>query len=1305
MATATLDTITDIKYIQRRRNADGDITYNIVKSNNDKQDISATLWNSIGYNFKMHLYETWTQWKVFATGDAWHKAKYVEKKRFLIGTDGAPKGKVKTWLLNRDDTLGASGAPYEGIGIGKLSNADLTTIDDAFPLGNQPMKVINQQSETWAVVDHNQVNKLKGKWLNAVQYTGVISPWLRQTGGAPGDANSWNNPFDTWSLIGVNSVDEDSELQLSLTTPDTVNVGTEITFGLAPLGGSDFKKGDIVGKLKRITFTKTGEITTINVGIKRDRATEGAERFVIAPQGIAKDGGCNKLKVTINDTSDDADIENTGTWALDADSTINEDQEFTVTMQTPDDIADGTQVSYDIRGIKAKDLVDGSSYGGMTGNFIKGTGDTITFKTKRDLLTEGNETLKIRLGAPANIQKVITIVDTSDDSDVLPDFDVIVDQGKFALNGVSQSNIHAWNRKQLAAANGPITRTFDISDESMQDHFLKFSVLPDGKWSGTYTNPWDLAQNKPTAYEHNVTRTGEPGDPGATVSIIIDEHTPQLYYYCQVHAGMGGQLHDVNLVPGTLVVKSGPDVIDTVSDFQQGVQSTIKIQTKNGNWSQDYDNSVFTGQPGGKQVFVVPVYDWLVDGTSLGGSVDSSGISQWFKDWDPQVGDAEIKGQVRLVNDGFDGVVKVHDRTIERTYSLQTIQDPVDTGDTGDTGGGDLLNPVVTVANGKYLINGQSDFDFAAFGAAIDTANSGMPPGSWVDVIFDVSDSSNSGHPLRFSVFENGRMVSDNSQYNQNVWQYGVSTNGTAGTDGATVTLQIYPDSTPELFYYCGNHMNMGGKLYNVDLVIGQVTTHYDPSGNLYNSSSVGEWNAAPLIENHEFTKGDMAYIAVRAANSNWEADDPGALGTNGRRVWVSPYYDYFLKVDESDSQNDAAISSSGGFHANRHPGAIADDNWDQDQSGTYTTPAGTGRYLLNSGVISSGGLVASPTGFNVPSGSPTYSHMTTQLTIKKNPHAATEAYKTEAATSKTVPITYETVDSASHEIHSVRVDVESRGQSSVPSITVSENDVAELGDWKPQQISWSYPYENGASQNCTIKISTEDGTQIYTQQKFAMAGDGVDMFYGLYSMDTDSMLSNATNNWHSGKFNVAIEGYTDGNLTDTFSFSFLKLEATYRWDLVDACKHADDNPSGVRVAKLDGNGRLRLKLRIPDGTVDAFVTYTEPDESAYADWETGDRTYGSSQLRWHTSEASGGGSQSEYSWNGDLTVISNSSWMGSGKTWVLFGYAWDINSSDYSDLYQQPGFSDGELPVDATQFNDTISKTLAGGFKLELRT
>jgi hypothetical protein len=76
---------------------------------------------------------------------------------------------------------------------------------------------------------------------------------------------------------------------------------------------------------------------------------------------------------------------------------------------------------------------------------------------------------------------------------------------------------------------------------------------------------------------------------------------------------------------------------------------------------------------------------------------------------------------------------------------------------------------------------------------------------------FDVSDSSNTGHPLKFSTTANGTHAGG-SEFTTNV-----TTSGTPGNSNAYVQIEITPETlgvagaTKTLYYYCPNHSGMGG--------------------------------------------------------------------------------------------------------------------------------------------------------------------------------------------------------------------------------------------------------------------------------------------------------------------------------------------------------------------------------------------------------------------------------------------------------------------------------------------------------------
>lgn len=111
----------------------------------------------------------------------------------------------------------------------------------------------------------------------------------------------------------------------------------------------------------------------------------------------------------------------------------------------------------------------------------------------------------------------------------------------------------------------------------------------------------------------------------------------------------------------------------------------------------------------------------------------------------------------------------------------------------GDTDGKTYTVKVVSDSGNKYRFD-----NFGTSAVTLDLAEGGT-------YIFDQSDSSNAGHPLRFSTTSNGTHGGGTE------YTIGVTTAGTPGSSGAYTQI-VVAASAPTLYYYCTQHSGMGGQ-------------------------------------------------------------------------------------------------------------------------------------------------------------------------------------------------------------------------------------------------------------------------------------------------------------------------------------------------------------------------------------------------------------------------------------------------------------------------------------------------------------
>ena len=171
----------------------------------------------------------------------------------------------------------------------------------------------------------------------------------------------------------------------------------------------------------------------------------------------------------------------------------------------------------------------------------------------------------------------------------------------------------------------------------------------------------------------------------------------------------------------------------------------------------------------------------------------------------------------------------------------------------------------VTVAGGKYVIDG--------------TSQQTISLSKGITYRFDQSDSSNNGHPLRFSTTSNGTHNSG-SQFTT-----GITTVGTAGSAGAYVEVTLEQDVADTLYTYCPNHSNMGGTVKTaygnsnvVEDTSPQLGGNLDVNGNSIVSTSNGNISITPNGSGKVIIDGLSHPTADGSANQVLKTDGSGNL-------------------------------------------------------------------------------------------------------------------------------------------------------------------------------------------------------------------------------------------------------------------------------------------------------------------------------------------------------------------------------------------------------------------------------------------
>ena len=192
--------------------------------------------------------------------------------------------------------------------------------------------------------------------------------------------------------------------------------------------------------------------------------------------------------------------------------------------------------------------------------------------------------------------------------------------------------------------------------------------------------------------------------------------------------------------------------------------------------------------------------------------------------------------------------------------------------------------------------------------------------------IFDVSNASNDGHPLRFK-------NSDDSSYTT-----GVVVSGTQGQSNAKVTLTVATDAPSSLKYYCTAHGNSMGNTIN-------VTTSTDLNDVVQGDDDIISTQVS------DFTTGDPALVLlVRNGSDNkltmatFSGDSFLDWGTQNYSSFAESGYDFsgdlilkknapYLAVYSRLTETGFTVKADGGYTSNRSSSLLVSSAWDFNET------------------------------------------------------------------------------------------------------------------------------------------------------------------------------------------------------------------------------------------------------------------------------------------------------------------------------------------------------------------------------------
>jgi len=205
--------------------------------------------------------------------------------------------------------------------------------------------------------------------------------------------NDTSKPDPSYSLSATRTNLGEGESTTITLTASNVLSGTVVPYTITGITSNDIGGEPLTGN-----FTVGSDVARTYT-FTADETLEGLETMV-----FSLDTQGESLNIQINDTSNSP----TSYFLVSSESSVNEGQSFTITLNVENPI-NGVEQAYVITGVSSTDI----SNAPLSGTFVVGTDVQRTFTVSEDFTTEGEETFVITLVNESTVNASVTINDTS----------------------------------------------------------------------------------------------------------------------------------------------------------------------------------------------------------------------------------------------------------------------------------------------------------------------------------------------------------------------------------------------------------------------------------------------------------------------------------------------------------------------------------------------------------------------------------------------------------------------------------------------------------------------------------------------------------------------------------------------------------------------------------------------------------------------------------------------------------------------------------------------------------------------------